>query len=153
MPLSKDLRELLALLNSNEVEYLVVGAFAVAYYGYPRYTGDLDLLVQANEQNARRILRALEEFGFGSLGITQQDFLSPGQVIQLGVRPNRIDILSSLSGVSFADAWASRQKGSLEGISTQFIGLDALIRNKRTTGRARDLGDVDELIKRRTPEP
>lgn len=151
MPLSKDLREFLALLNSNEVEYLVVGAFAVAYHGYPRYTGDLDLLVRASEQNAERLLRALSEFGFGALGITKEDLLSAGNVIQLGVQPNRIDILSSISGVGFDDAWATRQEGSLDGLAVKFIGRDALIRNKRATGRAKDQGDAEELNKRTPP--
>ena len=95
--------------------------------------GDLDLLVRSSEQNVPRILKALEEFGFGAVGITEEDLLSPGKVIQLGVQPNRIDILSSISGISFDEAWASRQDSSLEGIPTHFIGLEALIRNKRTT--------------------
>src|SRR5260370_33250720 len=118
MPLNKDLREFVALLNSNEVEYLVVGAFAVAYYGYPRYTGDLDILFRASEQNVQRILRLLAEFGFGSLGIRGQDLLSPGEVIQLGVNPNRIDLLNSISVVSFEDAWADRQNRQLGSAAT-----------------------------------
>jgi hypothetical protein len=106
MPLSKDLREFIALLNSNEVEYLIVGAFAVAYHGYPRYTADLDVLIRSSEQNAHRVLKSLNEFGFGALGISKEDLLSSDRVIQLGVKPNRIDILSSISGISFDDAWA-----------------------------------------------
>ena len=143
MPLNKDLREFVALLNSNEVEYLVVGAFAVAYYGYPRYTGDLDILFSASERNVQRILRVLTEFGFGSLGIRAKDLLSTVKVIRLGVNPNRIDLLNSISGVSFEDAWANRQHGKLDGINTPFIGLDALIRNEQPTGRLKDQGDVD----------
>src|SRR5713226_8364308 len=152
MPLSKDLREFVALLNSNEVEYLVVGAFAVAYYGYPRYTGDLDLLYRASVQNVQRILKVFTAFGFGSLGIRAEDLLSAGKVIQLGVNPNRIDILNSISGVSFEEAWADRQDGKLDGVTTSFIGWRALIRNKQSTGRSKDLGDVDELIKRTCDE-
>jgi hypothetical protein len=148
MPLNKDLREFVALLNSNEVEYLVVGAFAVAHYGYPRYTGDLDLFFRASEQNVQRLLNALAEFGFGSLGIRAEDLLSAGRVIQLGVNPNRIDLLNSISGVSFDDAWAARQDGNLDGVTTHFIGWRALIRNKQSTGRSKDLGDADELKKR-----
>ncbi len=148
MPLNKDLREFVALLNSNEVEYLVVGAFAVAYYGYPRYTGDLDLFFRASEHNVQRILRTLAEFGFGGLGICAEDLLSAGKVIQLGVNPNRIDLLNSISGVSFEDAWAAREDGKLDGITTLFIGWRALIRNKQSTGRSKDLGDADELKKR-----
>src|SRR5271157_4389017 len=99
MPLNKDLREFLGLLNSNGVEYLVVGAFAVAFHGFPRYTADLDLLVRPTAGNADRILRALSEFGFGSLGIRAADFCKPGMVVQLGVQPNRIDLLTAISGV------------------------------------------------------
>lgn len=148
MPLSKDLREFLALLNSNEVEYLIVGAFAVAYYGYPRYTGDLDLLVRSSEQNAERVLRALAQFGFGDVGITKEDLIADDRIIQLGVQPNRVDILSSITGVSFDDAWASRIQGNLDGLAAHFIGRDALIRNKKAAGRAKDLADVEQLSKR-----
>lgn len=148
MPLSKDLREFIASLNSNAVEYLVVGAFAVAYHGYPRYTGDLDILIRPNEPNAQRLLRALAEFGFRGIGIGVEDLASPGKVVQLGVSPNRIDILSSISGVSFDDAWASRRAADIEGLAVQFIGRDELIRNKESTGRAKDLGDAEELRKR-----
>ena len=148
MPLNKDLREFLELLNSNAVEYLVVGAFAVAFHGFPRYTADLDLLVRPTAENAQRIMRALLQFGFGNLGIQAEDLQSPGKVIQLGVKPNRIDLLTAITGVSFDEAWATRKEAKLEGISTQFIGRQALIRNKECTGRARDLGDAEELRKR-----
>src|ERR1700683_3818798 len=148
MPLSKELRESVELLNSNGVEYLVVGGFAVSYHGFARYTGDIDFLVCASEENSRRVVAALAEFGFGSVGIQAEDFQSPGMVVQLGVPPNRIDIITSISGVSFDDAWNSRTTGVLDGIATQFIGREALIRNKESTGRAKDLGDVDELRRR-----
>jgi hypothetical protein len=148
MPLSKDLREFVELLNSNRVEYLVVGGFAVFYHGFARYTGDIDFLVRASEENSRRVVAALAEFGFGSVGIQPEDFQSPGMVIQLGVPPNRIDIITSISGVSFVDAWDTRTPGMLDGIATQFIGREALIRNKESTGRAKDLGDADELRRR-----
>jgi hypothetical protein len=150
MPLNKDWREFLELLNSNGVEYLVVGAFAVAYHGFPRYTADLDLLVRPTGENADRVLRALSEFGFGKGGIQAADLRSPGMVIQLGVQPNRIDLLTAISGVSFEEAWATRSKAELEGIATHFIGRGALLRNKEQTGRAKDLGDAEELRKRAT---
>lgn len=148
MPLEKDLREFVASLNSNEVEYLVIGAFAVSFHGYPRYTGDLDLLVRPSAQNAERIVRALNEFGLASLGITVADLQSPGCVIQLGIKPSRIDLLTSISGVTFDEAWAGRCKGKLDGIPVLYIGRNELIRNKEAIGRARDLGDADELRKR-----
>ena len=150
MPLSKDLREFVELLNSNEVEYLVVGAFAVAFYGIPRYTGDLDLFVRPDARNAARLLQVLAQFGFGNLDIGIQDLQTPDKVIQLGVAPNRIDLITSLSGVSFDEAWSARTQSNLEGVTTQFIGIAALIRNKEHTGRARDLEDARELRKRAT---
>lgn len=148
MPLTKDWREFVELLNSNGVEYLVVGAFAVAYHGYPRYTGDLDLLVRPTAENADRVLRALSEFGFEKLGIQAADLRSPGMVIQLGVQPNRIDLLTAITGVTFEEAWASRSDADLDGTATHFIGRGELIRNKERTGRAKDLGDAEELRKR-----
>ena len=149
MPLSKDLREFVESLNSNEVEYVVVGAFAVAHHGFPRYTADLDILVRPSEENVQRVLAALSQFGFGGLGIRAEDLLAPETVIQLGVKPNRIDILTSISGVSFEAVWESRTQGTLDGVTAQFIGRDALIHNKKSTGRAKDLGDAEELGKRR----
>ena len=148
MPLNKDLREFVELLNSKGVEYLVVGAFAVAFHGFPRYTADLDLLVRPTAENADRLLRALSQFGFGKLGFQAVDFRSPGMVVQLGVKPNRIDLLTAISGVGFDEAWETRSEAGLEGIPTQFIGRAALLRNKEQTGRAKDLGDAEELRKR-----
>jgi len=148
MPLNNDLRELLALLNSNEVEYLVVGAFAVSFHGYPRYTADLDVLVNPTPQNANRVLKALSDFGFGSAGISVEDLHRPEYVIQLGINPNRVDILTTISGVGFEDAWRARIDAELEGVPVHFLGLQDLIRNKEATGRTRDLGDAEELRKR-----
>ena len=151
MPLSKDLREFVALLNANKVEYLVVGAFAVAYYGVPRYTADLDVLLRPSPENAERMLRVLSQFGFGNLGIASGDFQESDKVIQLGVSPNRIDVLTSITGVRFEEAWSTREQGDLDGTIVNFIGRAALIRNKEQTGRARDLGDAEELRKRSAP--
>jgi hypothetical protein len=152
MPLDEDWREFLELLNSHEVEYLVVGAFAVAFHGFPRYTAALDLLVRPTEENANRVLLALSEFGFGQMGIQAADLRSPGMVVQLGVKPNRIDLLTAISGVSFEEAWAARNEAEWDGIATHFIGRAALLRNKKQTGRARDLGDAEELRKRNTKQ-
>jgi hypothetical protein len=151
MPLSKDLREFVALLNANNVEYLVVGAFAVAFHGVPRYTADLDLLIRPSRENAERVLHTLSQFGFGNLGIDIRDLATGDRVIQLGVEPNRIDLLTSISGVSFDEAWSTREEADLDGAKTYFIGRSALIRNKEQTGRARDLGDAEEL-RRRSPK-
>jgi hypothetical protein len=150
MRLSKDLREFLQYLNENGVEYLVVGAWAVGWHGYPRFTGDLDILVRATPPNADRVLRSIADFGFGNVGIDAQDFANPDQVIQLGVQPNRIDIVTAITGVTFEEAWQTRVAGDLDGIPVAFIGREALIRNKESTGRAKDLGDAEELRKRQT---
>jgi hypothetical protein len=151
MPLTKDLREFVRLLNANAVEYLEVGAFAVAFHGFPRYTADLDLLVRSSRENADRLLQVLSAFGFGSLEIKREDFEAHDRIIQLGVSPNRIDLLTSISGVIFDQAWSTRENAELDGVAVPFIGLAALIQNKQHTGRARDLGDAEELRKRSIP--
>jgi hypothetical protein len=148
MPLNKDWREFLELFNSNGVEYLVVGAFAVAFHGYPRYTADLDLMVRPTAKNAERILRSLSQFGFGNIGIVAADFCTPNMVVQLGVQPNRIDLLTAISGVTFDEAWETRRTAELDGLTTHFIGRAELLRNKDQTGRAKDLGDAEELRRR-----
>lgn len=148
MQIQKDLREFVELLNSNAVEYLVVGAFAVAHHGYPRYTGHLDLLVRPSADNTERVLRTLAQFGFGKLDVAGNDLRYEGKVLQLGVAPHRIDLITSLSGVSFDEAWSSRESGDLGGVPAPFIGRNALLKNKESTGRAKDLGDAEELRKR-----
>ena len=145
MPLTKDLREFVEYLRSNKVEFLIVGALAVSWHGFPRYSGDIDFFVRPGPENAARLLAALEQFGFGALGIALEDLSSENRVIQLGVEPNRIDLMTSISGVSFEEAWRSRVPGAIDGIEVNFIGREALIRNKRATGRPKDLIDVEAL--------
>lgn len=145
MNLEKDLREFVALLNALDVRYLIVGAFAVAYHGYPRFTGDIDIFVERSHENARRLLDVIEQFGFGDLNISAQDFLNEDQVIQLGVAPSRIDILTFLSGVNFQDAWATRTFGELDGLTVPFISKELLKRNKEASGRSQDLADLEHL--------
>jgi hypothetical protein len=140
--LQKDLREFVELLGSKRVEYIIVGAHAVAFHAHPRFTGDIDFLVRGTPENARRLVAVLEAFGFTSLGLTPQDFLAPANVVQLGQPPNRIDILTSISGVDFEEAWASRVHGDLDGLPVVFLGLDALIKNKQSAGRDKDLVDA-----------
>jgi hypothetical protein len=152
MPINSDLREFIELLNSKEVDYVIVGAFAVAWHGYPRYTADLDILIRPDKPNAERVLATLAQFGFGGLGILADDLTTAGKVIQLGVKPNRIDLLTSVSGVAFEEVWATRVEGVLDGIPVQYIGRSALIRNKQSTGRAKDRGDAEELKKRELPD-
>jgi hypothetical protein len=145
MRLQRDLREFIELLNSERVEYAIVGGWALGFHGRPRYTQDIDILIRATPANAARLEIAIERFGFGSLGLAAQDFLSSGQVIQLGHPPNRIDLLTSLTGVSGDEVWESLQSGELDGVPVHFIGRGALIKNKRATDRPRDRADVEDL--------
>jgi len=145
MNLPKDLREFIELLNALEARCLVVGAYAVAYHGYPRYTRDIDLFVDSSEENAKRIVAAIERFGFGDLGLVVNGFSQADQVIQLGIEPNRIDILTFLSGVSFDESWATREQGEIDGLPTPFISKEMLKRNKAASGRLQDLADLEYL--------
>lgn len=145
MRLQKDLREFIELFNSNGVEYLIVGGFALAFHGRPRYTGDIDLLVVPSKENSGRIVAALHEFGFPLAGLRAGDFTEADQVIQLGRPPNRIDLLTSVSGVTAADAWAQRIAGELDGLPVFFLNRDHLIANKRATGRLQDKADLEAL--------
>jgi hypothetical protein len=145
MPLPEDWRAFIESLNSNEVEYLVVGAVALAHHGFPRYTGDLDVLVRNSPDNAKRLESALEEFGFASLGLKAADFVDSYRVIQLGVPPSRIDLVTSITGVPFDQAWAGRVEAVLGETHVNFIGREALILNKKMTGRAKDKADLEAL--------
>jgi hypothetical protein len=145
MRLPRDLKEFIGSLNSESVEYAIVGGWALSFHGRPRYTQDLDILIRATPENAARLEIAIERFGFASLGLTASDFLAPGQVIQLGHPPSRIDLLTSLTGISEKEIWDSVEPGELDGVPVQFIGRAALIRNKKATDRPRDRADVEEL--------
>ncbi len=140
-----DFKELLASFNSHGVDYLVVGAYALAFHGAPRYTGDIDLLVRPDPENARAVLAALADFGFASLGLSESDFLTPDRVVQLGVPPVRIDLLTSLTGVSWEEARAHRVAGHYGDIPVHFIGKTEYVRNKRATGRKKDAADLEAL--------
>ena len=145
MKLQKDLREFIESFNSRAVEYLVVGAHAVAFHGHPRFTGDLDFLVRPTRDNASRIMESLHAFGFSDLEVTVDDFLRPDLVLQLGRAPNRIDLLTSITGVSIDEAWNGRVAGELDGLPVFFLGRDALLRNKEATGRDQDIADARKL--------
>ena len=140
-----DFKELFELFNDHNVEYLVVGGYAVAFHGAPRYTGDIDLYVRPTEENARKITASLNEFGFGDVGLNESDFCVADQVIQLGYAPIRIDLITSIDGVSWDQANATAVGGSYDDIPIQFIGIDELIANKRATGRQKDLADLEAL--------
>jgi hypothetical protein len=141
--LHKDLRELLELFSSNNVDFLVVGGHAVAFQGYPRFTEDLECYVRPSVENGSRIVHALREFGFGSLDIAAEDFGANDRVIQLGRAPNRVDLLTRLCAVAFDDAWSTKVLGNIDGVPVWFIDRDSLLRNKRATARPQDLADAD----------
>jgi hypothetical protein len=145
MDLSKDLNEFIRSLNSNNVEYVIVGGYAQAYHGRPRFTGDIDILIRPSAENAARLQSALSEFGFARLGLGEEDFTCEGQVIQLGVAPNRIDILTSLTGCNFEDVWMTRIPAKIADLPVNFISKEEYIRNKRTVGRPQDLADLEAL--------
>jgi predicted nucleotidyltransferase len=145
MALSKDWREFLELLNSRGVEYVIVGAHSLAFHRRPRYTGDLDILIRARPENAAKILGLLNEFGFAHSRFRESDFTTPNQIIQLGRAPNRIDLLTSITGVSSDEAFDTKVTAELDGIPVFILGKDALIRNKRAVGRRQELADVDTL--------
>jgi hypothetical protein len=145
MEVQQDFRDLLALFNAHNVDYIIVGAHALAYHGAPRYTGDMDILVRPNSENAKRILSALDEFGFGSLGLQVEDFTAPDRVVQLGVAPVRIDIVTSLTGVSWEDANAGRVAGTYGGLEVYYIGKREFILNKRALGRKKDIADLEAI--------
>jgi hypothetical protein len=153
--LQSDLREFIALLNSHAVDYLIVGGHAVAFHGHPRFTGDIDFFVRATAQNIERILAVLRAFGFGELGISVRDLLEPERVIQLGHPPNRIDIMNSVSGLEFSDAWGRRIQSVMDDQQVNLISWDDLLKNKRSSGRDKDLADVAKLVavaKHRKPQ-
>lgn len=148
MKLQADLREFIVLLNSHKVEYLIVGGHAVAFHGHPRLTIDIDFLVRPTHENARKLLAALADFGFGSAGIDLAALTTPDRIVQLGRAPNRIDLLTGISGLTFDEASHDRVVGKLDGIRVNIIGLDALLKNKRASARPKDLADVAELEQR-----
>jgi len=145
MEIQKDFKELLELFNVHKVEYLIVGAYALAFHGAPRFTGDIDLLVKADSDNAKRILDALHKFGFGSLNLSEDDFISPDNEIQLGVPPVRVDIMTSLTGVGWEKAQANKVDGNYGNTATYFISKGDFIANKRALGRKKDLADLEAL--------
>jgi hypothetical protein len=143
--LNPDFKEFLQSLNDSEVKYLVVGGYAVAYHGYPRYTKDLDIWIETSPENADRIIQAINRFGFGDLDLEAGDLLEPDRVIQLGYPPVRIDLITSMEGVIFEECHASRVETDIEGITVPFIDLASLKKNKQATGRHQDLADLENL--------
>jgi hypothetical protein len=145
MVLNKDFREFIELLNAHNIKYLVVGGYAVTVHGYPRFTDDIDIWVWIDESNAKNLIKVLKDFGFGSLDIKAEDFLSPDKVIQLGYPPNRIDLLTSISGVEFEKCYPRRFSADIVGLKIDFIDIENLKKNKKATGRHKDLNDLENL--------
>lgn len=143
--MNPDFVELLRAFAAADVRFLVVGAYALALHGRPRATGDLDVWAEATPENAARVMRALAAFGAPLSDVSEQDFATPGVVYQIGVPPVRIDILTTLTGVTFAEAWLGRIRRPFGPVEVDFIGREAFLRNKRATGRAKDLGDIEGM--------
>jgi hypothetical protein len=145
MIFEQDFIDFIKLLNLHDVEYMIIGAHALAYHGRPRHTGDLDVWIKPSNENASRMIAVLNDFGFGSLGITEQDFLKDNYVTQLGYPPLRIDILNSISGVGFDEAYENKVDGEIDDLRVSFINVNEFIKNKKATGRPKDLGDIASL--------
>jgi hypothetical protein len=143
--LSKDFREFLQCLNSHGVEYLVIGGHAVAYHGYPRATGDLDVWIAVNESNAQKMVNALITFGFGLPELSPQLFLQESRIIRMGIEPNRIEIQTGISGVKFGEVYPRRLIAEIDGVRVNLIPLQDLKANKKASGRHKDLADLDNL--------
>ena len=153
--MNEDYRDVLAALQDERARFLVAGAHALAVHGVPRATGDLDIWVERSKENAGRVWRALQAFGapLDALGVTAADFYAPDRVIQVGVRPRRIDFLTDVTGTSFERAWPDRVCVELEGIEVPFIGRRTLLENKRATGRLKDRADLEALGEPERPGP
>jgi predicted nucleotidyltransferase len=145
MTLEPDFEDFITLLNKHEVEYLIVGGYAMAFHGRPRYTGDLDIWINISESNAEKMLAVLAEFGFSSLMFGREDFLKENVINQIGYPPLRIDILTSIDGVTFSEAFLQKRIIEIDKLEVAFIGLSQLIENKKASNRAQDIADIEAL--------
>ncbi|SEN28315.1 Predicted nucleotidyltransferase [Chitinophaga rupis] len=156
MTLAQDFEDFIKLLNKFDVEYMVVGGYAMAFHGKPRYTGDLDIWINISEANAEKLVQVIKAFGMASLGLEKEDFLQPGYVSQIGYPPLRIDILNSIDGVNFKEAFQNRQKIVEGDLEISYISLNDLVQNKVASGRKQDIQDVREIKKalpKQKPKP
>lgn len=145
MELSQDFKEFLNLLRVNQVEYLLIGAYAVGYHGYPRATQDLDIWISATPENAERVVTTLKEFGFDVPDLSTRLLLKPNSIVRMGNEPMRIEILNWASGVQFADCYDNRVVDQLDGVEVSLIGFEQLKTNKKASGRLKDLADLENL--------
>jgi len=143
--MNPDFKEFIQSLSDNQVRYLVVGGYAVAFHGYPSYNKDLEIWIEVSHENAVRILKALEQFDFSSLHLNENDFLVEDQIIQLGYPPRRIDIITTLEAVEFNVCFEKRLPIDVDGVNVNFIDLGNLRKNKKATGRLQDLADLEKL--------
>lgn len=147
MELNQDFKEFIELLNANEVQYLVVGGYAVGFHGHPRYTGDIDFWVAISRENAEKIIVVLRDFGMSVLALQAEDFMKEDMIIQIGYEPNRIDILTSVTGISFEDCYSQKVRAEFDDITVDFIDIRNLKINKAASGRGKDIGDLENLPK------
>jgi hypothetical protein len=145
MDVQKDFADLCSLLNEQGVEFLIVGGYAVGYHGAPRFTGDLDILVRPDAQQIERMLEAVRQFGFPAQDLTADYLLEQQKILQLGKEPVQVHLMTAITGVAWDEAWVSRRQGLYGNVPVLFIGRQALIANKRATGRTKDLADVEAL--------
>ena len=145
MTLAQDFEDFVKLLNKYQVDYMVVGGYALAFHGKPRHTGDLDIWINTSELNAEKLIIVIKEFGLASLGLTKLDFMIEGYVTQIGYPPLRIDILNSIDGVKFEDAFPNKLMVDSNGIEIKYIGLKEFIENKTALGRSQDIADLKEI--------
>lgn len=150
MTLAKDFEDFIRLLNKHRVQYMIVGGYALAFHGKPRYTGDIDVWIGISEQNATKLLKVVKEFGLASLGFKKEDFLKEGYISQIGRPPLRIDLINGIDGVDFDEALERVQEIDIDGLKVAYIGLGDFIKNKEATGRKKDIADIQEIKKGRT---
>ena len=142
---SQDFKEFVGLLIENQVEYLIVGGYAVGIHGHPWFTGDLDIWLKPSLENAAKILKCINVFGFSSFALSAEDFTKEGNVVQLGDPPLRIDLLTNIDGVAFDDCYPNRKIVEIDDLTINFIGYQDLLKNKKASGRLRDLDDLENL--------
>ena len=145
IPLPPDFKDFLKLLTQHEVEYLLIGGYAVAFHGYVRYTGDMDIFIRLNPENAERVRQVLIDFGFPESEVPSDLFLEFGRIVRMGIPPMRIEILNNISGVTFEECYERRVVQIVDDVAVNFIHLDDLKRNKTASGRTKDLNDIEHL--------
>jgi hypothetical protein len=149
MILAQDFEDFVKLLNKKQVEYMIVGGYALAFHGKPRHTGDLDIWINISEENAEKMLEVLNDFGLSSMQFAKEDFMKQGYISQIGYPPLRIDILNSIDGIEFHEAQKKMQKMQIEhDLFINYIGSDDFIKNKLASGRSQDLTDIKEIQKK-----